>query len=67
MPDLGFWFLLPGSTGVWGLKKNFALLELLEKLELTDKEASFSDKEVVRNHNEVCVYVLQTDYLKENK
>uniref|UniRef100_A0A0A9XQF0 RING-type E3 ubiquitin transferase n=1 Tax=Lygus hesperus TaxID=30085 RepID=A0A0A9XQF0_LYGHE len=41
-----------GSTGVWGLKKNFALLELLEKLELTDKEASYSDKEVVRNHRD---------------
>ncbi|XP_073968878.1 E3 ubiquitin-protein ligase TRIM23-like [Rhodnius prolixus] len=42
-----------GSTGVWGLKKNFALLELLEKLELTEKEAPILDKEVVRNDGEL--------------
>ncbi|XP_016097809.1 E3 ubiquitin-protein ligase TRIM23-like [Sinocyclocheilus grahami] len=27
------WFYFPGDSGVWGLKKNFALLELLERLQ----------------------------------
>lgn len=26
-----------GTSGVWGLKKNFALLELLERLQKTNK------------------------------
>ncbi|XP_014257460.1 E3 ubiquitin-protein ligase TRIM23-like [Cimex lectularius] len=40
------------TSGVWGLKKNFALLELLEKLELTDKESPEVDSEVVKNESE---------------
>lgn len=29
-----------GDSGVWGLKKNFALLELLEKLQFTSQNAT---------------------------
>lgn len=28
-----FYFYILGDSGVWGLKKNFALLELLERLQ----------------------------------
>ncbi len=31
-----------GPNGVWDLKKNFALLELLERLDESDKDSSFS-------------------------
>lgn len=33
MLDLVFIMFILGDSGVWGLKKNFALLELLERLQ----------------------------------
>jgi hypothetical protein len=35
---LCFW--LTGNSGVWGLKKNFALLELLERLQYSHERAT---------------------------
>lgn len=32
--------MLLGNSGVWGLKKNFALLELLERLQYTHERAT---------------------------
>lgn len=48
--------VITGNSGVWGLKKNFALLELLEKLqESQEKEAveSWLSKEVLRKERSV--------------
>jgi len=44
-----------GGTGVWGLKKNFALLELLEKLEITDKETVIIQQECAPSETEATV------------
>jgi len=33
-------FVLIGNSGVWGLKKNFALLELLERLQYSHERAT---------------------------
>ncbi|XP_066907040.1 E3 ubiquitin-protein ligase TRIM23 [Halyomorpha halys] len=43
-----------GESSVWGLKKNFALLELLEKLEQADKESNLSEKQISSAGNEMC-------------
>jgi len=34
-------FVSIGNSGVWGLKKNFALLELLERLQYSHERATF--------------------------
>jgi hypothetical protein len=34
--------VLLGNSGIWGLKKNFALLELLERLQYTHERATIS-------------------------
>lgn len=42
--------VITGNSGVWGLKKNFALLELLEKLQESQENeavASWLSKEVL--------------------
>lgn len=31
-------YILSGFSGVWGLKKNFALLELIEKIQTNDEK-----------------------------
>lgn len=43
----------PGDSGVWGLKKNFALLELLERLQNGASNQSSVSEDVLRDTGEV--------------
>jgi len=53
-------FNVSGDSGIWGLKKNFALLELLEKLQFspqtTQRPSSFTDESLAKQ-KEVCTSV----------
>jgi hypothetical protein len=48
---------LLGNSGVWGLKKNFALLELLERLQYTNEKATiFYTADVLEKERQVlCI------------
>jgi hypothetical protein len=49
--------LLLGNSGVWGLKKNFALLELMERLQFTHEKATvFYPADVLEKERQVlCI------------
>lgn len=46
-------FYSPGDSGVWGLKKNFALLELLERLQNGASNQSGMSEDTLREMGEV--------------
>jgi hypothetical protein len=50
---------LLGNSGVWGLKKNFALLELLERLQYTNEKATiFYTADVLEKERQVlCICI----------
>lgn len=50
-----------GDSGVWGLKKNFALLELLEKLQFTTQNASNINLFAQQNLDKEKEVVYKTD------
>lgn len=49
-----------GDSGIWGLKKNFALLELLEKLQFspqaTPRPSSFSEESLAKEKEVWCSF-----------
>ena len=54
-----------GNSGVWGLKKNFALLELLERLQLTPKCALtkvFSSIEALERETQVLIKPFKVNF-----
>lgn len=48
-----FFLFLSGDSGVWGLKKNFALLELLERLQNGATNQSGVAEEALKGMGEV--------------
>lgn len=48
-----FFLFLKGDSGVWGLKKNFALLELLERLQNGATNQSGVAEEALKGMGEV--------------
>lgn len=48
-----FFLFLEGDSGVWGLKKNFALLELLERLQNGATNQSGVAEEALKGMGEV--------------
>jgi tripartite motif-containing protein 23 len=48
--------MLLGNSGVWGLKKNFALLELLERLQYNhERAAHFYTADLLEKERQVSV------------
>lgn len=60
-----------GDSGVWGLKKNFALLELLEKLQFTSQNATnlnIFTQQSLEKEKEVCIiYMLKRHKVSHKK
>lgn len=60
-----FCLFLEGDSGVWGLKKNFALLELLERLQNGATNQSGVAEEALKGMGEVrtrCTLLLPPSY-----
>ena len=62
--NMYLYFCVTGDSGVWGLKKNFALIELLEKLQFSQAASRTNNftKESLAKQEEVtgpCFSLLQ--------
>lgn len=55
--DVFFLHVCSGDSGVWGLKKNFALLELLERLQNGATNQSGMSEDALKGMGEVSGWV----------